>query len=61
MLRNNKYISKRGGWKRLALIVLLIIITIVAIVVGVVVGTKKKSSSKSEYVPGHICFPVLFH
>ncbi|KAF2801571.1 uncharacterized protein BDZ99DRAFT_504509 [Mytilinidion resinicola] len=48
-IKNNKQVSKRGGWKRLALIVAVLLTIIVAIVIGVVVGTRKKhSGSKSS-------------
>jgi hypothetical protein len=47
-LRNNKHVSKRGGWKRLALIAAIILLIIIAVVVGVVVGTRKKGSSSKD-------------
>ncbi|KAF2729411.1 hypothetical protein EJ04DRAFT_515961 [Polyplosphaeria fusca] len=43
-LRNSKQIAKRGGWKRIALIVLILILIIVAVAVGLAVGLKKKKS-----------------
>lgn len=46
---NNKHIAKRGGWKRL-LIILLIILCLIALIVGLVVGLKKKKHTDSAYV-----------
>ena len=39
------YIANRGGWRRLALIVLLAILCIVGLVVGLVVGLRNRHSS----------------
>ena len=44
-LNNNKHIAKRGGWKRLALLMVIAIIFIVALVVGLVVGLHERNSS----------------
>lgn len=44
--RNNRQIAKRGGWKRLALIVALVLTAVIAIIIGAVVGTRKKSSKR---------------
>ena len=43
-LRDNAYVAKRGGWKRICLIALFIIICIVALIVGLAVGLHKRSS-----------------
>lgn len=43
-LRDNAYVARRGGWKRICLITLIIIICIVALIVGLFVGLHKKSS-----------------
>ena len=50
ILRNHKQITKRGGWKRLGLILLLVIALIVALAVGLALGLKKKHSSSDGYV-----------
>ncbi|KAL5431051.1 hypothetical protein PMIN07_009318 [Paraphaeosphaeria minitans] len=47
-LRNNKQIAKRGGWKRLLVILAIILLLVVALGVGLGVGLKKK---KSESLP----------
>lgn len=39
-VRNNRYLARRGGWKRCFLILVLVICIIVALVVGLVVGLK---------------------
>ena len=46
VLRNNKQIAKRGGWKRLIIIVAIVIALIIALAVGLAVGLKKKSSKR---------------
>ncbi|ORY16601.1 hypothetical protein BCR34DRAFT_96402 [Clohesyomyces aquaticus] len=47
-LRNHKTVAKRGGWKRLALLIALVLAIVIAVAVGVAVGvSKKKHSSKS--------------
>lgn len=43
-VRNNKYIARRGGWRRILIMGILIIAMIVALVVGLVVGLHKKNS-----------------
>ena len=43
-LRDNAYVARRGGWKRICLITFIIIACIIALVVGLVVGLRKKSS-----------------
>ncbi|KUJ08878.1 uncharacterized protein LY89DRAFT_328300 [Mollisia scopiformis] len=45
-VKENKWIAKRGGWKRLALIALIVIACIVGLAVGLAVGLKHHSSSK---------------
>ena len=44
-LYNNKYIARRGGWKRLAVIGLIAILFIVGLVVGLVVGLRNGHGS----------------
>ncbi|KAF1998675.1 hypothetical protein P154DRAFT_577782 [Amniculicola lignicola CBS 123094] len=51
VLRNHKQVAKRGGWKRLVIIIGIIIACIVALAVGLAMGLKKKSSSKSTDDP----------
>lgn len=46
VLRNNKQIAKRGGWKRVGIILLGVIALIVALAVGLAVGLKKKGSNR---------------
>ena len=43
-LRDNAYVARRGGWKRICLIAFIVIACIIALVVGLVVGLRKKSS-----------------
>ncbi len=43
-LRNNAYVARRGGWKRICLIALVVIACIVALAVGLAVGLHKKHS-----------------
>lgn len=46
-LRDNRHIARRGGWRRLALILTAIIVcAVAAIVLGVVFGVMRKSSNK---------------
>ncbi|KAF2470986.1 uncharacterized protein BDR25DRAFT_334143 [Lindgomyces ingoldianus] len=47
-IRNHKQVVKRGGWKRLALIIAVILAIIIAVAVGVAVGLKKKHSSSKH-------------
>ncbi|KAK4988496.1 hypothetical protein LTR50_003900 [Elasticomyces elasticus] len=52
-LRNNRQITKRGGWKRLGAIVALVVIVAVALGVGLGVGlTRKKSNNATPSMPG---------
>jgi len=43
----NRHISKRGGWKRLLLLLLLLLVLGIALGVGLGVGLKKRSSGSS--------------
>jgi len=43
-VRNNKYIARRGGWRRLLIIGILFVAITVALVVGLVIGLRKKNS-----------------
>lgn len=40
-MRNNKYMVRRGGWKRLCLIFLVVAIIAIALGVGLAVGLRK--------------------
>lgn len=44
-VRNNKYIARRGGWKRICLILFLLFALIVGLAVGLTVGLRKKDRS----------------
>ncbi|KAF2839295.1 hypothetical protein M501DRAFT_918928, partial [Patellaria atrata CBS 101060] len=46
--KNNKHIVKRGGWKRLLIILLVFLALIIAVVVGVVVGVVKKKGGDNS-------------
>ena len=48
--------SRRGGWKRLAIIVVLIVFLVVAIVVGVVVGTRRSKGGARFVVISFLSF-----
>ena len=43
-VRNNKYIARRGGWKRLCILLIILLAVVIALAVGLGVGLKKKSS-----------------
>ncbi|KAF2017881.1 hypothetical protein BU24DRAFT_161708 [Aaosphaeria arxii CBS 175.79] len=47
-LKNNKQIAKRGGWKRLLVIVAVVLACIIALAVGLAIGLKKKKSSNDD-------------
>ena len=40
-VRNNKYIARRGGWRRICLIALVVLAVIVALAVGLGIGLHK--------------------
>jgi len=48
-VKNHKQVVKRGGWKRVAMIVGLVLLLIIVLAVGLAVGLKKKKASR--YVP----------
>ncbi len=50
-LRNNAYVARRGGWKRICLVAFLVIACIVALVVGLVVGLRKKHTRCVKLMP----------
>ena len=41
-VRNNKYIARRGGWKRLLAIAVLFIAFVIAVVTGLIVGLRNR-------------------
>lgn len=43
-VRNNKYIARRGGWRRICLFTLVVLAMLVALAVGLGVGLRKKHS-----------------
>ena len=45
-VRNNKYIARRGGWRRICVIFLVIVAAIVALAVGLGLGLRKKHTSR---------------
>ena len=45
-LRNNAYVARRGGWKRICVIAFLLIACIVALAVGLAVGLNKKKHNR---------------
>ena len=45
-LRNNAYVARRGGWRRICLVAAIAMACIVALVVGLVVGLHKKHNSR---------------
>ncbi|CZS95296.1 hypothetical protein WAI453_011276 [Rhynchosporium graminicola] len=47
-LENNKHISKRGGWKRLAIIAAIVILCLVGLIVGLAVGLRNKHNGSSS-------------
>ncbi len=45
-LRNHKQIAKRGGWRRLTIILAIILAIVIALGVGLGIGLKKKKSNR---------------
>ena len=45
-LRNNKFIARRGGWKKLCIIGFLVLLILIALVVGVAVGVSQKKNNR---------------
>ncbi len=41
-VRNNKHIARRGGWRRICLILLIILTLVVGLAVGLSIGLRKK-------------------
>ncbi|KAL8910973.1 MAG: hypothetical protein Q9171_003784 [Xanthocarpia ochracea] len=44
-MRNNKHIARRGGWRRICLILLILLTLIVGLAVGLTIGLRKKESN----------------
>ncbi len=58
-LRRNRFIAKRGGWRRLCIIGFVVIAVLVGLIVGLVVGLRRKRSN--EYViPQQSTLPILW-
>ncbi|KAJ4292554.1 hypothetical protein N0V90_009217 [Kalmusia sp. IMI 367209] len=51
-LRNHKQIAKRGGWKKLLIILLIVLLLIIALGIGLGLGLKKKKSESSSSSTG---------
>ena len=55
-LRNNAYVARRGGWRRIGVLTAIVIILVVALAVGLAVGLRKKSNNNRQVVkkrPSH--------
>ncbi|KAI9806476.1 MAG: hypothetical protein M1833_003663 [Piccolia ochrophora] len=46
-LRNNRYLTRRGGWRRLLIITIVAVAIIVGLTVGLVVGLRRKDEESS--------------
>ena len=49
-IRNNRHIAKRGGWKRLCILIVVVLVVIVALIVGLAVGLGKKRARYADYL-----------
>ncbi|KAL8672015.1 MAG: hypothetical protein Q9168_003520 [Polycauliona sp. 1 TL-2023] len=47
-VRNNKHIARRGGWRRICLILLILLTLVVALAVGLSIGLRKKQSDTTS-------------
>lgn len=45
-VRNNKYVARRGGWKRLCLVAFGVTALLAGLIVGLVVGLRRKNSNE---------------
>lgn len=45
-IKNNKYVARRGGWRRTCLIALMLAAAVIALVVGLVVGLRNKARKR---------------
>lgn len=50
-VRNNKHIARRGGWKRLCILLIVLTAVIVALAVGLAVGLKKSKPTYVDFDP----------
>ncbi|KAL9093978.1 MAG: hypothetical protein Q9165_003648 [Trypethelium subeluteriae] len=50
-LAENRYIARRGGWKRLALLLLLLLLTLLALGLGLGLGLTRKKHTSSTATP----------
>lgn len=48
ILRNNKHVIKRGGWKRLCLTLLVLVVVIIGVVVGLTLGLRQRGWRESS-------------
>ena len=48
-VRNNKYIARRGGWRRFFIIAIVAIAILIALIVGLVVGLHEKHSRYAHH------------
>lgn len=46
VLRDNPTVARRGGWKRILMILAILIAAIIALAVGLAVGLKKKGTNR---------------
>ncbi|KAL8806149.1 MAG: hypothetical protein Q9182_001550 [Xanthomendoza sp. 2 TL-2023] len=47
-VRNNKHIARRGGWRRICLILLILLTLVVGLAVGLSIGLRKKNSPQEQ-------------
>ncbi|KAM0806381.1 hypothetical protein BDR22DRAFT_27731 [Usnea florida] len=47
-LRNNAYVARRGGWRRIGVLAAIVILLVVALAVGLAVGLRKKSNNNGN-------------
>ncbi len=45
-VRNNKYVARRGGWRRLCVVALVVIALLVGLIVGLVVGLQRNHGNE---------------
>ena len=49
-LRNNAYVARRGGWRRIGVLAAIVLVLVVALAVGLAVGLRKKSNYNGQVV-----------
>ncbi|KAL8799628.1 MAG: hypothetical protein Q9223_005293 [Gallowayella weberi] len=47
-VRNNKHIARRGGWRRICLIMLILLTLVVGLAVGLSIGLRKQNSQQEQ-------------